>query len=220
MSTFAVVICLSVALLLVVTFLFHSFVVISYCYQSLILLFVFSCNFYTINFIILLSCHVSDVFTGFRRFPRISSSRSCAARERPGLDTAPPPSIPPPSAAMLHRAYSGTNSDAFLLGTDGTLQSDSRNNGAIMTKPGLRMTMPDKGQARGGGGHCGQRRRPPHDHRHDLAREHALAAGGHGTTRASPSPPWRRTQLIGGAVPAGRGGGDLPGHFLHHHGSS
>ena len=86
--------------------------------------------------------YVSDVFTGFRRFPHfiIAVMRRENGRAwilRATIDSAA-------VSAMLHRAYSGTNSDAFLLAVDGTLQSDSRNNGAIMTKSGLSLTMPDR----------------------------------------------------------------------------
>lgn len=85
---------------------------------------------------------VSDVFLGFRKYPHfiIAVARREGARTwivRATIDSAA-------INQLLRRSYSGNNSDAFLLNTQGLLQSDSRNNGEIMSSSAL--TLPPRGK--------------------------------------------------------------------------
>lgn len=86
--------------------------------------------------------YVSDVFLGFRKYPHfvIAVARREGSRTwivRATIDSAA-------INALLRRSYSGSNSDAFLVNTAGVLQSDTRNNGEIMSAPGI--TLPPRGK--------------------------------------------------------------------------
>jgi len=86
--------------------------------------------------------YVSDVFLGFRKYPHfvIAVARREGARTwivRATIDSAA-------INQLLRRSYSGNNSDAFLLNTEGLLQSDSRNNGEIMSHSAI--PLPPRGK--------------------------------------------------------------------------
>lgn len=82
------------------------------------------------------SVHVSDVFKGFRNEPHfiIAVLRHEGGKTfivRATIDTAA-------IHSLLRRVYSGAHSDAFLINSEGILQTDSQYNGAIMAQSGLK----------------------------------------------------------------------------------
>lgn len=86
--------------------------------------------------------HVSDVFKGFRNEPHfiIAVLRHEGGKTfivRATIDTAA-------IHSLLRRVYSGAHSDAFLINSDGILQTDSAFNGSIMAQS--KLTPPAQGK--------------------------------------------------------------------------